>query len=131
MNVADKGIEILIVDDEQGYRDLFTYMLAPLGLHVTCVCNGLEAVTEVEGKTYDLILMDVHMPEMTGPEALKKIKTIRPEQKVIIFSSSLDPTYNQEKEAEKEGAVEVLFKPVDDQSIRRVLKMTLGVDLDG
>ena len=122
----NKSINVLVVDDEQGYRDLFTYMLEPMGMNVTCVSDGLQAVRKIEEKPYDVILMDVHMPEMTGPEALKKIKVIRPEQKVIIFSSSSDPEQIFEKEAEKAGVIECLFKPVDNEEISRVLKKALG-----
>ena len=124
----DKNIHILVVDDEQGYRDLFTYMLEPLGIRVTCVSDGKQALKKVEERPYDLILMDVHMPEMTGPETLKKIKVVRPEQKVVIFSSSSDPEYHQEKQAERDGALECLFKPVGDEEIRRILKKTLDTD---
>jgi CheY-like chemotaxis protein len=120
-----KNIEILVVDDEQGYRDLFVYMLEPLGMAVTCVSDGLEAVQKVGEQPYDLILMDVHMPKMSGPEALKKIKTMRREQKVIIFSSCSDPAYGLETEVEKNGDVEVLYKPVDAQEILQVIKKTL------
>ncbi len=122
------ALKILIADDEQGYRDLFTYMLQPVGMEVTCVCNGEEAVQRVKQSPYDLIMMDVHMPEMTGPEALKIIKAIRPEQKVVIFSSSSDPEHQKEKEAEKEGIVACLFKPVDMEDVLRVLKEALGRD---
>lgn len=121
-----KIFEILVVDDEQGYRDLFTFMLEPLGMNVTCVCNGLQALGKLKEKGYDLVLMDIHMPEMNGLEALKRIKLMWPEQKVVIFSSSSDPEYKFEKQAEKEGAVECLFKPVEDVEIHRVLKKTLG-----
>ena len=121
-----KNFEILVVDDEQGYRDLFTYMLEPMGIIVDCVTDGRQAVDKVEQRPYDVILMDVHMPNMTGPEALKKIKVIRPEQKVIMFSSSSDPEYHLEKQAEKDGAMECLFKPVEILEIQRVLKKALG-----
>ena len=119
-------IDILVVDDEQGYRDLFTYMLEPLGMNVTCVCNGLQALEKLNEKVYDLVLMDVHMPEMGGPETLKRIKIKWPNQKVVIFSSSSDPEYKFEKLAEQQGVIECLFKPVDDAEIRRVLKKALG-----
>lgn len=124
----DKTLEILVVDDEQGYRDLFAFILEPYGMKVTSVCNGVEAVKKIEEKPYDLILMDVHMPQMTGPEALKKIRTLRPAQKVIIFSSVSDPDRFQEQEAQREGALECLYKPVEEKEIQRVLKKTLGVD---
>ena len=126
MSAMSKVIDVLVVDDEQGYRDLFTFMLEPLGMKVTCVCNGLQALEKLNEKVYDLVLMDVHMPEMNSPETLKKIKVLWPDQKVVIFSSSSDPKYKFEKLAEQQGVIECLFKPVDDAEIRRVLKKALG-----
>ena len=122
----NQDIDILVVDDEQGYRDLFTFMLEPLGMKVTCVCNGLQALEKLNEKGYDLVLMDVHMPEMNGPETLKRIKVLWPDQKVVIFSSSSDREYKFEKLAEQQGVIACLFKPVDDAEIRRVLKKALG-----
>ncbi len=124
----DKKIEILVVDDEQGYRDMFTFILEPMGITVTCVEDGQAAVEKVKEKAYDLILTDVHMPRLSGPEAIKIIKAMRPEQKIVVFSSSSDPEYRLEKEAEKNGVVECLFKPVDDAELQRVLKKALGID---
>lgn len=123
-----KKIDVLVVDDEQGYRDMFVFILEPLGITVTCVEDGQAAVEKVKEKAYDLILTDVHMPKLSGPEAVKIIKAIRPEQKIVVFSSSSDPEYNLEKEAEKEGVIECLFKPVDTLEIERVLKKALGED---
>ena len=118
---------VLVVDDEPGFRDMYVYFLEPLGFQVTCACNGQEAVQKVYQASYDLIFMDVHMPVMTGLEALKEIRKIRPGQKVVIFSSSSDPDYKMENEALKEeGAIQCLFKPVDLDHIERVLAETLG-----
>ena len=118
---------ILVVDDEQGFRDMYVYFLEPLGFKVTCVCNGYEAVEKVRQADYDLIFMDIHMPVMTGPEALKEIKKIRPKQKVVIFSSSSDPDHKMENEALKlGGALQCLFKPVDLSHIEGVLAEILG-----
>ena len=117
---------VLVVDDEQGFRDLFVFLLEPLGLEVTCVRNGKEAVQKVEEKAYDLILMDVHMPEMNGIVALKKIRTLRPNQKVAIFSSGSDSAYALEKEAVENGAIECLLKPVELKEMERILDKTVG-----
>ena len=119
--------KILVVDDEKGYRDLYVFFLEPLGIEVTCVMDGLQAVQKVEQGPYDLILMDVHMPVMSGPEAFKRIRKIRPEQKVVIFSSSSDPTFTKEQEAVREGAVNCLYKPVTLDEIQKVLSETLGL----
>ena len=121
-----RKIDILVVDDEQGYRDLFAFMLEPLGMNVACVCNGLQALERLNEKGFDLVLMDVHMPEMSGPETLERIKVKWPNQKVVIFSSSSDLEYKFEKLAEQQGVIACLFKPVDDAEIQRVLKKALG-----
>ena len=122
-----KKIEILVVDDERGYRDMFVFILEPLGISVTCVEDGQAAVEKVKEKAYDLIFTDVHMPKLSGPAAIKMIKAMRPEQKIVIFSSSSDPEYRLEKEAEENGIVECLFKPVDHTELQRVLKKALGI----
>ena len=113
-------------DAEQKIRDLFTYLLEPMGLEVTRAENGREAVEKAAQKAYDLILMDVHMPEMTGMEALKKMKEIRPQQKVVIFSSGSDSTYQFENQALSGGAMECLFKPVELQEMERIFRQAFG-----
>ena len=118
--------KILVVDDEIGFRQMFTFLLEPLGFEVTCVENGLEAVKKVEEQAYDLILMDVHMPILTGPEALKKIKALRPSQKVVILSSSSDPEHVCESTAENERAIICLYKPLELDDIQMVLEKALG-----
>ena len=116
---------VLVVDDERGFRDMYVYLLEPLGIEVTCASNGREAVEKVKEKAYDLLLMDVHMPELTGPEAFKQIQKIRPAQKVAIFTSSSDPTYTLENQALQEGAVGCFYKPVDVGEILKVLNQVL------
>lgn len=117
---------VLVVDDEQGYRDMYVYLLTPFGIETTCAVNGEEGVQKVKERLYDLVIMDVHMPHMSGPEALKAIKKIRPEQKVIICSSSSDANYVFEKRAQEEGAIVCLFKPIDLSEIQLMLEKTLG-----
>ena len=124
-----KNIEILIVDDEQGYRDMFTFILEPLGITVTCVADGQAAVDKVKEKAFDVILTDVHMPRLSGPEAIKIIKVMRPEQKIVVFSSSSDPEHVFENEVERQG-IDCLYKPVEDQEMQRVLKKVLGDDFN-
>ena len=119
--------KVLVVDDEPGYRDLYVFFLEPLGIEVTCVENGLRAVEKIQERPYDLVLMDVHMPVMTGPEAFKKIRQIRPNQKVVIFSSSSDPSYFMENETVKQGALACLYKPVTLDQLREILAETIGL----
>ena len=118
---------VLVIDDEIGWRDMFVFLLEPLGFEVTCAENGLEGVKRIREQEYHVVLMDVHMPILSGPEALKQIHEIRPDQKVIIFSSSSDPEHILEKEAEvKSGVIACLYKPVELAEIQRVLEKSLG-----
>jgi DNA-binding NtrC family response regulator len=117
---------ILIADDEQGIRDLFRFLLEEQGFEVFTACDGMEAVEMVEKHTFDLVFLDVHMPKMRGPEAIKKIKEINPEQIVVIFSSSSDPYLIFETQAEQNGAFECLYKPFSIDSMLNVIKRALG-----
>ena len=117
--------KILAVDDEPGYREMYVYLLEPMGVEVFCVCNGQEAVDKIKEMPFDLILMDVHMPILTGPEAFKQIKKIRPDQKIVIFTSSSDPAYEMEKEVIGEGAIDCLYKPVAFDELEKLIHQIL------
>ena len=121
--------QILVVDDEQGYQDLYTFLLQPLGVQISYANNGLEAVEKIQKDPYDLIFMDIHMPVMSGPEAFKRIRQIRPDQKVVIFTSSSDPSFSQENKTLEEGALVCLYKPVSLEDLQRVVHENLGVKL--
>ena len=112
---------VLVVDDEQGYRQMYRFILEPLGVTVDEASNGKEGVDRVRERSYDLVLMDVHMPVLSGYEAFKQMKKIRPEQKVVIFSSSSDPQFTLENQSLKEGAIKCFYKPVDSEIIERLL----------
>ena len=120
---------VLVVDDEKGFRDMYVYLLEPLGIHVTCACDGEEGVAKVRERAYDLVLMDIHMPKLTGPQAIKEIKAIRPDQKVVVFSSSSDPSQEFESQATNRGAIDCLYKPVDILELNRVLSKVFGSGL--
>lgn len=66
--------------------------------------------------SYDCVFLDLHMPVMNGWEALQAIKQIRPDQPVILFSSSSDTQFLLEEEAVKSGVCPCLYKPfyIDD-----------------
>jgi PAS domain S-box-containing protein len=86
-------LHVLFVDDEEDVRHLAADMLRILGHRVTPAVCGREAVEAVEAapEGYDLVILDMIMPRMSGPEAFGKIRQIAPELPVLVCSGhSLD-----------------------------------------
>jgi two-component system response regulator HydG len=102
--------KILVVDDDAGLRSTVTSALTEGMYLVDQAADGDEAVTRVRAGEYDMVLMDVNMPRMSGIEALKEIKAHDPSIMVIIltaFSNIRDAV-----EATRLGAYNYLEKPV-------------------
>lgn len=69
-------IEILIVEDEKAISDLLHLSLTKAGYHCTCVFDGTAAADIIEGKNFDLILLDIMLPEIDGFELMEYIREI-------------------------------------------------------
>lgn len=110
---------VLYVDDEPTLRRLIGRWLSRVGFEVTCAENGHVAWELVREKRFDVILSDVRMPVMTGPELLEKVRSERPEVPVILLSGSGE--IRNKTQAIERGAFDFLSKPV------RLLDVELAV----
>jgi putative nucleotidyltransferase with HDIG domain len=118
--VKDKE-RILIVDDDEAIRNLFKETLEELGYRCESVENGLECLQKVyEGNSYDIVLLDVHMPRLNGIETLRKLKIHSPDISIIIVSASRE--IENVRVALKEGAYDYIFKPFNVQEIETVIR---------
>jgi len=112
-DVFPKGSEtILFIDDEKSLVDMTKKILMRLGYVVDATMDPIKAINlfKENPQTYDLVITDMTMPEMTGLELLEKLKKIRNDIPIIIctgYSSVLD-----EKKAKKLGVSAYLMKPV-------------------
>ena len=79
--------KILIVEDEKHQRDLYTMDLQDEGYEVDQAENGKEAVEKVKNNNYDLVILDIRMPEMDGIEALGKILSRNKKIPIIIYTA--------------------------------------------
>ena len=68
------AVTILVVDDEPGMRETLSDIFVELGYSVRTASDGQSAVHVVRSQDYDLVLMDVRMPGMSGQEALSRIR---------------------------------------------------------
>jgi CheY-like chemotaxis protein len=113
---------VLIVDDEEIIRLLFTDLLADMGFEVDCVCDGSQAVRIVQEKDFDMIFSDVHMPVMNGVEAMKTIKTMKPWIPIVMMDSYPDKLV---EEMLDNGALDCIHKPFDIELVRNFVR-TIG-----
>jgi len=102
---------ILVVDDEEIIRDAITSMLSELGYKVTCCTNGKEAVEKYSQAPsgFDLVLLDMIMPEMSGKDCFEELRRVNPSARIIICSGySMDDTITA---LLKRGASGYIAKP--------------------
>jgi len=114
-----KPFHILVVDDDPSHLTALKTIIKSWGYSVSLADDGSQAIENVKERPFDLILMDVRMAQMSGIEALKKIKDYNPAIPILIMTaySSVDSAV----EALKAGAYDYLTKPLDFE----VLKLTL------
>jgi CheY-like chemotaxis protein len=83
------GAPVLIVDDQAPLREFIGSILVKAGYKVTLASNGAEAVTAVRDESYHLVLMDIHMPGMSGLVATQKIRKLKgPRSQIPIVAVS-------------------------------------------
>ncbi|NSW84862.1 MAG: response regulator [Syntrophobacteraceae bacterium] len=101
--------KVLIVDDEERFRTTLRKLLLVKGIDAASVGSAREAFDELDTGSYDVILLDVKMPEMDGIEALAEIKRRFPHLEVIMLTghASVDVAV----EIMRLGGFEYLLKP--------------------
>jgi CheY-like chemotaxis protein/HPt (histidine-containing phosphotransfer) domain-containing protein len=116
--VAPPPLRILVVDDVAMNRDIASSFLRVPGHKVTCVDGGAEAVAAVATQDFDVVLMDVRMPEMDGLEATRRIRALQgPRGRVPIVALTAQAFTEQVAECRKAGMDSHLPKPFDPDSL--------------
>ncbi|MBX3035077.1 MAG: sigma-54-dependent Fis family transcriptional regulator [Bdellovibrionaceae bacterium] len=120
-------LNTLIVDDENELRrsvvSILQSAVPEVAFHIDEAGNGLEALNHVKSKDYDLVLMDVRMPEMDGLEALTLIKEHDPRTFVVIMTAHAN--LNDAVAAIREGAYDYLEKPVKPEALSEIVRKAL------
>ncbi|MBU4252935.1 MAG: response regulator [Candidatus Omnitrophica bacterium] len=103
--------KILLVDDNEDLCRNLADILKLKKYEVTVVYDGTRAIEAIKKRGFDVVLMDVKMPGISGIETLKIIKQINPDLSVIFITAFADDIFY--KQGLKDGDVEVVQKPMD------------------
>jgi len=106
---------ILVIDDEASLRQTTTRILQRAGYQVTSAANAGEGLAFISEHLFDLVYLDIRMPDMNGLELLKKIHAQQPDLPVILFTAQ--PDLNSAVEALRSGAADYLLKPLKPQTV--------------
>ncbi|SRR3990172_3302946 len=101
--------KILVIDDEPIVRTSCIRSLSPEGYEVKSASSGKEALELLENEPFNLVLLDLKMPDMDGIEVLKKIKDTWPDTKVVMITGY--STVETAVKTLKLGAFSYLEKP--------------------
>lgn len=107
---------ILVVDDEESIREFLEIMLKKEGYEVTCAEDGAKAKDLLTKKSFDMVISDLQMPNMTGIELLKHVKDSYPDL-VFMMITAFGSTESA-VEAMKMGAYDYLTKPFKIDEVR-------------
>lgn len=121
---------LLLAEDNLVNQKVATQFLKRLGMTCDVVGNGREAVAALQQKEYDLVLMDLHMPEMDGLEATREIraresKQARPRLPVVALTA--DAVKGDREKCIEAGMDDYVTKPIRLNEIRNVLEKYLGL----
>lgn len=108
----NKKYSIAIIDDETEILNVLSrYLSRNTNFSVSTYSNPVSALSSMENKKYDLVLLDIMMPQMNGLEVLEKLKSKNKEQKVIMMTAY--STLDKVLKSHKEGATNFVMKPFD------------------
>ena len=120
-------INVLVVDDEADLRKYIIHVLNTMveqEVSITEAENGAQAIEKCENQKFDLIFLDVKMPELSGLEVLSQIKGI--EQNAHIIMVTAHGNVRDAVEAIKEGAYDYIEKPIESEQVLDILNQAIS-----
>ena len=109
-----RSMQVLVADDYEANRMVLQRLLQKAGHRVTCVAGGEEVLDAIAARDYDVVVVDLHMPGVSGLDLLRQLRVIQagggPRTPVVVLSADVTPEAIQA--CEKAGAYAFLAKPV-------------------
>ena len=121
--MAEAGLRVLLVEDDEDNRELMTEVLEAAGYEVLAASSGAEGLKALSERSVDVVVTDVGMPGMGGLEMARAAKRIAPSVPVVVvtgYSERDDITSARGREVDA-----VLVKPVDPDSLAAIVDEVL------
>jgi two-component system chemotaxis response regulator CheY len=106
-------MRVLLVEDNEVLRHLFSRVLRARGFDVTEAGNGRDALDQLVGYEPNLVITDVMMPVMDGVEFIRNLRQIPTMASVPVVAITADGTAETERRVREAGAIDFIVKPVD------------------
>jgi CheY-like chemotaxis protein len=120
----EKGVSsILVVDDDKNLANTFKLVLQSVGFSVETAVTGLQALYKVKRKKYDLIILDINLPDMLGDEVAEKLRESDEDTNIIMITGY--SSFKNEINDKELGIREVLMKPIPPEDLVNITKKTL------
>ncbi len=120
-------IKILVMDNEQDMLSSIKDILTKEGYKVSCFNTGKKVIAALKTKKFDLLILDIMMPDLSGWDVFSRVRKINNKQKVI-FVSALEISPERKKVLENYGLAEYITKPFDMATFVDRVKIILLAD---
>ena len=117
---------VLIVDDLKAQLNLISSYLTEEGFQVTTANNGSEALAKAAAHSFDLVITDLVMPEMSGLEFCRKLKKNPETANIPVIACTTKDRDMDKKWAKKQGVVAYLVKPFTREEMITTVKNSVG-----
>jgi DNA-binding NtrC family response regulator len=115
---------ILVIDDEQVICESCQRVLSEVGYEVTIATNSSEGLDRARKGDFDAVIVDLRMPETSGLEILRGIRTEKPGTQVVMITAF--PSADTAVESMRLGAIDYLLKPFTPEELRSKVREALG-----
>ena len=121
-----KDVKILVVEDNKINQMITKKILNKMALNCDVIDNGEEAVEMVKETSYNIVLMDIHMPGISGIEATKRIRSF--DKDLTIFALTAVTLEDKMQEFDEAGFNDIISKPFKQEDFEKKLYLTLSDD---
>jgi CheY-like chemotaxis protein len=124
-------LRVLVVEDNQVNQLLVTTILAKAGMRAEVAANGVEAVQAVHQRNFDVILMDMQMPEMDGLEATRRIRQLGAMGRAVpIIAMTANAMQEDRRRCLEAGMNDFVAKPIDSGELLRKIAAHCRAEVD-